>query len=90
MASKTVSVRLKSETLEKLGAMAEAMHRPRAWLMAYAIERYIEHEAWQVTAIQTAVDELDKGQADLVDHAAVVQWLNHWGAESEAEPPSCR
>ena len=28
MASKTVSVRLKSETLEKLGAMAEAMHCP--------------------------------------------------------------
>jgi predicted transcriptional regulator len=90
MASKTVSVRLKSETLEKLGAMAEAMHRPRAWLMAHAIERYIEHEAWQVAAIQTAVDELDKGQADLVDHATVVQWLDRWGAEGEVEPPSCR
>ena len=90
MASKTVSVRLTSETLEKLGAMAEAMHRPRAWLMAHAIERYIEQEAWQVAAIQTAVDELDRGQGDLVDHAAVVQWLERWGAESEAEPPSCR
>src|SRR5262245_38902350 len=63
MASKTVSVRLKSETLEKLGAMAEAMHRPRAWLMAHAIERYIAHEAWQVTAIQVAMDELDTGHA---------------------------
>jgi len=90
MASKTVSVRLKSETLEKLGAMAEAMQRPRAWLMAHAIERYIEYEAWQVMAIQTAVHELDKGQADLVDHATVVQWLNLWETESEAEPPSCR
>ena len=46
MTSKIVSVRLQSETLEKLGAMAEAMHRPRAWLMAHAIERYIEHESW--------------------------------------------
>ena len=90
MASKTVSVRLKSETLEKLGAMAEAMHRPRAWLMAHAIERYIQHEAWQVAAIQTAVDELDKGQADLVDHAMVAGWLDHWGTEGEVEPPSCR
>jgi len=90
MASKTVSIRLKSETLEKLGAMAEAMHRPCAWLMAHAIERYIEHEAWQVAAIQTAVDELDNGQAELVGHAAVVQWLNLWGAESEAESPSYR
>lgn len=90
MASKTVSVRLKPDTLEKLGAMAEAMHRPRAWLMAHAIERYIEHEAWQVAAIQTAVDELAKGQADLVDHATVIQWLDRWGAEDEAEPSSCR
>ena len=90
MPSKTVSVRLKQETLEKLSVMAEAMHRPRAWLMAHAIERYIEHEAWQVAAIQAAVDELGKGQADLVNHAAVVQWLDHRGAEDEAEPPSCR
>ena len=36
MPSKTVSVRLKQATLEKLGVMAEAMHRPRAWLMAHA------------------------------------------------------
>ena len=90
MPSKTVSVRLKQATLEKLDVMAEAMHRPRAWLMAHAIERYIAHEAWQVAAIQAAIDELDKGHADLVDHAAVVQWLDRWGAESEAEPPACR
>ena len=55
--------------------------------MAHAIERYIEHEAWQVAAIQTAMDELDKGQADLVEHATVVGWLDHWGTEGEVEPP---
>ena len=90
MPSKTVSVRLKQETLEQLSVLAEAMHRPRAWLMAHAIERYLEHEAWQVAAIQTAVDELDKGQADLMSHDVVGQWLDRWGAEDEAEPPPCR
>ena len=90
MTSKTVSVRLKSDTLEKLGAMAKAMHRPRAWLMAHAIERYIEHEAWQVAAIQTAMDELDTGHAGLVDHATIVGWLDRWGTEGEVKPPSCR
>jgi predicted transcriptional regulator len=90
MPSKTVSVRLKPETLEKLDLMAEAMHRPRAWLMAYAIERYVESEAWQVAAIQEAVDELEKGQADLVDHEAVAQWLDRWGTENEPESPPCR
>jgi hypothetical protein len=43
-----------------------------------------------VAAIQTAVDELDKGQADLVDHAMVAGWLDRWGTEGEVEPPSCR
>jgi predicted transcriptional regulator len=39
MASKIVSVRLQAETLEKLSAMSEVMHRPRAWLMAHAMRR---------------------------------------------------
>jgi hypothetical protein len=43
-----------------------------------------------VAAIQTAVDELDKEQAELVDHATVVRCLDHWGTEGEVEPPSCR
>ncbi len=70
--------------------MAEAMHRPRAWLMAHAIERYIAQESWQVAAIHTAVDELDKGQADLVEHATVVRWRDRWGAEGEVEPDGLR
>ena len=45
MPSKTVSVRLTPETLTKLDALAEAMQRPRAWLIARAIERYMDTEA---------------------------------------------
>jgi predicted transcriptional regulator len=43
--NKTVSVRLDSETLERLGGIAKAMDRPRAWLMAHAIQRYVEERA---------------------------------------------
>ncbi len=42
MPNKTVSVRLKPETLAKLDVMAAGMPLPRAWLMAHAIERYVE------------------------------------------------
>jgi predicted transcriptional regulator len=89
MPSKTVSVRLKPETLTKLDGMAEAMQRPRGWLMAHAIERYVETEAWQVAAIQQAVDELEQRQADLVSHDEVAQWLESWGTDHETEPPAC-
>lgn len=90
MASKTVSVRLKPDTLEKLDGLAAATQRSRAWLMTHAIERYVETEAWQVVAIQQAVDELKQGQAQVMDHAVVTAWLESWGTENEREPPACK
>ncbi len=90
MPNKTVSVRLKPETLAKLDVMAAGMQRPRAWLMAHAIERYVETETWQVAVIQQAVDELEQGQADLVPHDAVAAWLESWGTDHEQEPPAWR
>ncbi|WP_250654739.1 CopG family ribbon-helix-helix protein [Alkalimarinus coralli] len=39
MALKATSVRLDDETLKRVGQMAEAMDRPRAWLMAQAIKQ---------------------------------------------------
>lgn len=90
MPSKTVSVRLTPDTLAKLDVIAQAMQRPRAWLMVRAIEHYVETEAWQVTAIQQANDELEQGQADLMSHDEVATWLASWGTPHETEPPACR
>ncbi|MEH6636576.1 MAG: ribbon-helix-helix protein, CopG family, partial [Halioglobus sp.] len=39
---KATSVRLDDETLNRVARMAEAMDRPRAWLMAHAIKKFIE------------------------------------------------
>lgn len=89
MSSKTVSVRLTPETLTKLDTIAAAMQRPRAWLMAHAIERYVDTEAWQITAIQHAADALEQGQADLLSHDEVQPWLESWGTNDETTPPPC-
>jgi predicted transcriptional regulator len=89
MPSKTVSVRLTPETLTKLDILAEAMQRPRAWLIAHAIERYMDTEAWQVTAIQQAVEELAQGEADLVGHDDIATWLSNWGTAQETASPPC-
>jgi predicted transcriptional regulator len=79
----TVSVRLDEVTLERLGAIAKATGRSRGALMSHAIERYAETEAWQVGAIQQAMDDLSRGEAGLVDHSEVADWLNSWGTQEE-------
>ena len=83
----TVSVRLDEMTLERLGALAKATGRSRGALMSHAIERYAESEAWQVAAIQEAMEDLARGEAGLVEHAEVAAWLDSWGTPDELDPP---
>lgn len=66
MSLKATSVRLDDETLERVGKMAEAMDRPRAWLMAHAIKQFVEREDWFIREVEKGVSAADKGQ--LVDH----------------------
>lgn len=69
MPLKATSVRLDDETLERVGRMAEAMDRPRAWLMAHAIKQYIEREEWFIQEVEKGIAEADNGK--LVDHASL-------------------
>jgi predicted transcriptional regulator len=83
----TVSVRLDETTLQRLAAIAKATGRSRGALMSHAIERYAESEAWQVAAIQEAMDELSHGEAGLVDHGDVAAALDTWGGPDEIDLP---
>ena len=69
MALKATSVRLDDETLQRLGVMAEAMDRPRAWLMAHAIKQYVNSEEWFVREVGKGIQAADEGR--LVEHADV-------------------
>lgn len=66
MGLKATSVRLDDETLERVGKMADAMDRPRAWLMAYAIKQFVEREDWFIREVEKGINAADQGQ--LVDH----------------------
>ena len=44
--TQTVSIRLDGAVLGKVDALTKAIERS-AWLMAHAVEQYVEHEAWQ-------------------------------------------
>ncbi|MFT6917097.1 MAG: putative transcriptional regulator [Motiliproteus sp.] len=73
MALKATSVRLDNETLTRVGQMAEAMDRPRAWLMAEAIKQYVAREEWFIREVEKGVKAADAGR--LIDHADIkAQW----------------
>jgi len=69
MTLKATSVRLDDETLARIGEMAEAMDRPRAWLMADAIKQYVAREEWFIREAEKGVVAADAGR--LIDHADV-------------------
>lgn len=73
--SKTTTVRLEDELVDKLDRLAAAMDRPRAWVIERALSRYVEEEAWQVAAVQEALDEYRSGRAKLRSHTEVMQRL---------------
>lgn len=69
MPLKATSVRLDDKTLARVGQMAAAMDRPRAWLMAEAIKQYVEREEWFINEVEKGVKAADEGR--LLDHADV-------------------
>ena len=69
MPLKATSVRLDDETLTRVGQMAEAMDRPRAWLMAEAIKQYVAREEWFICEVKKGVKAADEGR--LIDHADI-------------------
>ena len=69
MPLKATSVRLDDETLTRIGQMAEAMDRPRAWLMAEAIKQYVAREEWFIREVEKGVETANEGR--LIDHADV-------------------
>ena len=69
MPLKATSVRLDDETLTRVGQMAEAMDRPRAWLMAEAIKQYVAREERFIREVEEGVKAADERR--LIDHADV-------------------
>ncbi len=69
--TETLSIRIDSETKQRLAAEA--------------IAAYVKTEAWQIGEIHEAIEEMDSGQS--VSHEKVRRWLESWGAAGESKAP---
>ena len=88
--SQTVSIRLDEEVISNLDQLSEITDRSRSWLMSHAIEQYIEHEAWQIKAIEQTLSKVQNGTAKFASHEAVSEWLNSWGGDNVGTAPKCK
>ncbi|MDP2430768.1 MAG: ribbon-helix-helix protein, CopG family [Pseudomonadota bacterium] len=87
--TQTVSIRLDDNVITKLDALTRTTERSRAWLMAQAVTAYVEHESWQIEAIERSLAALRRGEAKFVEGEAVEHWLASWGGDAEAGAPEC-
>lgn len=57
-----LTVRLDSETKEKLEKIAKATARTKSYIASEAIREYINLNEWQIQAIKKGIDQAEKGQ----------------------------
>ncbi len=59
MSSEQFSLRLPKETKSRLEQLSAATGRTKAYLALDAIEKYLDMEAWQISAIQQGLKDVE-------------------------------
>ena len=79
------SLRLDPATKARLDQEARRLDRSSSYVAAQAIEAWLDARAAKRAAIQSALDEAEKGE--FISQGAMAQWMGSWGTESETAPP---
>lgn len=58
--SALISVRVRSEVAERLKALSQIMQRSSSFLVAEALEEYLDIHEWQIQAIQEGLNAVDR------------------------------
>ncbi len=67
MTSEQFSLRLSKDTKYRLEELAKATGRSKAYLAIDAIEKYLDMEAWQISAIQQGIKDIDENEFVSID-----------------------
>ena len=83
----TVSIRLTPEVKRQLSRLAKSTGRSANYLVADAIEIYIQEQQRQLESIQRGSCEIEAGH--YIPHEAMKAWLLSLGSANELPPPKC-
>lgn len=81
--SSVITARLDPALLAKLDELAGAVDRSRAWLVAKAVQRYVEEELEFHTFIQAGIDSADRGE--LISQEDMEAWFEARHRQAAAE-----
>ena len=65
--SSTMTVRLDRDIKTRLEQLARVTQRSNSFLAAAAIRDYVELNKWQIAEIASAIQEAERGDAEVVD-----------------------
>jgi predicted transcriptional regulator len=85
--SAPVSVRLQPALNDQVTAIADALDRPKSWVIEQAVADYVAMQAWQLAAIAEGVRAADAGR--LAAHEDVAAWVKSWDGPNELPTPEC-
>jgi predicted transcriptional regulator len=77
MKTATVSAKLDPKIAKKLELLVKATARSKSYLVAEAIETYVEDQAWQIEVIKEGIKEADKGK--FATESQVKKTFKKWG-----------
>jgi len=83
----TVSIRLKPEVKQQLAQLAKSTGRSANYLVADAIETYLQQQERQLESIRRGFAEIEGGH--YIPHEAMKAWLLSLGSERQLPPPKC-
>ena len=83
----TFSIRLKPETKKKLSKLAKASGRSANYLIADAVESYVEDQERLRAEIRAA--ERDIAAGHYIKDEDMKAWLLSWGTVNELPAPKC-
>ncbi len=81
MKTATVSAKLDPKTAKKLELLVQATARSKSYLVAEAIEAYVEDQAWQIEAIKEGLKEADEGK--FATEGQVKKTFKKWGVNED-------
>jgi predicted transcriptional regulator len=76
MEKQTISFRLESDKVSALDALADSLDRDRTYLLAEAVQAYLDTQQWQLEEIRAGIADADAGR--VIDHRKVRAMAARW------------
>jgi predicted transcriptional regulator len=76
MEKQTISFRLASDQVSALDELANSLDRDRTYLLAEAVQAYLDTRRWHLEQIRAAIAEADAGK--VIDHRRVKSIASRW------------